>query len=157
MSFWKKALVCILAVEILGNASGLITFFSIKDWYASLARPPGTPPNGAFGPVWTLLYAMIGYALALIWHSDTDLTKKKPAFQWFAIQMAFNLAWTPAFFGLHRIDLALIVILFLMSSIAVTIAKFALISRLAAGLLVPYLLWVAYATYLNAGFWWLNR
>ncbi|MEM1158282.1 MAG: TspO/MBR family protein [Verrucomicrobiota bacterium] len=157
MAFWKKALICIVAIELLGNASGLVTFFSIKDWYASLVRPAGTPPNGAFGPVWALLYAMMGYALARVWQVASDVQLKQRAYQWFGIQMFFNVLWTPVFFGLHRMDLALVVIGFLLISIGFTITFFRPLDRLAAWLLVPYFAWVAYAAYLNVGFWWLNK
>ncbi|MEM9481882.1 MAG: TspO/MBR family protein [Verrucomicrobiota bacterium] len=155
--FWKKAVVCILGIELLGNASGLITFFSIGDWYASLERPPGMPANGTFGPVWTILFAMMGYAVALVWQADADKASKQCAFRWFTIQFVLNLAWTPLFFGIHRIDLALVVIVMLLAAIFASIRAFKKVNNLASWLLVPYLVWTTYATYLNAGFWWLNR
>jgi len=156
MSFWKKAMLCVLAIELLGNASGLVTFFSVDGWYASLQRPPGTPPNAVFGPVWLAIYAMIGVALALLWHCPADTRAKRRALRLFALQMGLNLLWTPAFFGLQRIDLALVVILPLLVLIALTVRAAAPISRLAATLLLPYFLWVGYATYLNIGFLLLN-
>lgn len=155
--FWKKVIVCILAIEILGSVGGLITATSIGDWYAALKRPPGTPPNSVFGPVWTTLFAMMGFALALVWHAKVEKSCKQCAFRWFAIQFILNLAWTPLFFGLHRPDIALVVILMLLAAIVATIVAFKKVHTLAAWLLVPYLLWTTYATYLNAGFWWLNR
>ena len=156
MKFWKKAVLCILLIEVVGNASGLISFISIKDWYAMLECPPGTPPNGVFGPVWTILFAMMGYALAVVLSADPG-KERKQALRWFSIQFLFNLAWTPVFFGLHRIDAALVIIASLLVAVVVVVGKFLRVSRLAGWLLVPYLLWVGYASYLNAGFWWLNR
>jgi tryptophan-rich sensory protein len=157
MSFWKKVLICVLGVELLGNASGLVTFLSVDGWYDALERPPGTPPNWLFGPVWTALYAMVGLALALLWHRPVERQLKRRALKCFAIQLGLNLLWTPAFFGLQRIDLALIVIVPLLLAIAWTIRVADPVSRPAAALLLPYFLWVGYATYLNVGFLLLNR
>ena len=155
MIFWKKALFCILLVEVVGNASGLVTFGSIKDWYDMLERPPGTPPNGLFGPVWTLLFGLMGFALALV--LSTELGKDRQiALRWFVIQFLLNLAWTPVFFGWHRMDVALAVIGLLVVAVAFTIRQFGKVHRFAGWLLVPYLLWVGYASYLNAGFLLLN-
>lgn len=157
MALWKKALLCVFTVELLGNASGLVTFLSVDGWYDSLQRPPGTPPNGVFGPVWLIVYALMGFALALVWHARAATRAKRRALRLFGLQLALNLLWTPVFFGLQRIDLALAVILPLFVSIVLTIRAFAPISRPAAALLWPYLLWVSYATYLNVGFLLLNR
>ena len=116
MRFWKKATLCILTVELVGNASGLVTFSSIGDWYVTLERPVGTPPNGIFGPVWTLLFGLMGYALALVLAEESG-PKRKEALRWFSVQFLLNLAWTPAFFGWHRIDWALWIIIFLIFAI----------------------------------------
>ena len=157
MQFWKKALICVVGVELLGNASGVVTFLSVDGWYDTLQRPPGTPPNWLFGPVWTTLCAMLGLALALLWHRPTELLLKRRALKWFGIQLGLNLLWTPAFFGLQRIDLALVVIVPLLLAIGWTIRVAYPVSRPAAALMLPYLLWVGYATYLNVGFLLLNR
>ena len=157
MPFWKKAILCVLTVELLGNASGLVTVFSLDGWYAALRRPPGTPPDGVFGPVWLVVYAMMGLALALLWHGAAGTRTKRRALRWFGLQFGLNLLWTPAFFGLQRIDLALAVIVPLLLAIGMTLRASCPVSRPAAALLVPYFLWVGYAAYLNAGFWILNR
>lgn len=157
MAFWIKALLCIFTVSILGNLSGLLTVSSIGGWYETLQRPPGTPPNAVFGPVWMLLYVMMGYALALVWHTKAEKIAKRRAYYVFAIQMILNLSWTPLFFGLHRMDIALIVIWFLVATIGVAIYLFRPVNRWASMLLVPYFFWVVYASYLNAGFLMLNR
>lgn len=156
MQLWKKVLICVLVVELLGNASGLVTFLSVDGWYDALQQPPGTPPNWIFGPVWLIIYAMIGIALALLWHRPTELQLKRRALKWFGFQFALNLLWTPTFFGLQRIDLALLIIVPLLLAIGLTIRAAYPVSRPAALLLLPYLLWVGYATYLNIGFLVLN-
>lgn len=156
MKFWKKALLSVLAVQFLGNASGLLTLFSVDGWYGRLSRPPGTPPDAVFGPVWLLIYTMVGLSLALLWQASASTAYKRRALRCFGLQFALNLLWTPAFFGLQRIDLALLVILPLFLSIALTIRYAYPVSRGAAALLLPYLIWVGYATYLNIGFWVLN-
>lgn len=152
-----KILLCALAAILLGGVGGLITASSIEGWYENLNPPPGTPPNWVFGPVWTLLYAAMGTALALVWHRAPAGAAKRGALILFGVQFALNLAWTPIFFGLHRTGLALAVIVTLLAAIAMTIRRFLPLERPAAALLVPYALWVGYATYLNAGFLLLNR
>ncbi len=124
-------------------------------WFAGLARPPLTPPDWVFGPVWTLLYASIGVALALV----VALPPAQRARDWavaFAAQWLLNLLWTPVFFGLHRPGLALVVIVLLLAAIAATIWRFARSRPMAGALLAPYAAWVAFATYLNAGYAALN-
>lgn len=157
MRLWLKIVICVLVVEFLGITSGLLTASSIPTWFASLERPPGNPPNWVFGPVWTLLYGMIGAAWALIWHLGNENPGRTSALAWFAVQLALNLVWTPIFFGGHQIAAALAVILALLVAIGVTINRFRRLDRLAAVLLAPYFCWVAYATYLNAGYLVLNR
>jgi tryptophan-rich sensory protein len=103
MAFWTKVLICVCSVELLGNASGLVTIVSMDGWYDALREPPGTPPNGVFGPVWLIVYALMGVALALIWDQSRELPLKRRALAWFGVQFGLNLLWTPAFFGLQRI------------------------------------------------------
>lgn len=159
MKLWMRILLVVLVVEVLGGLSAVTMGGSLSQWYPALHKPPGTPPNWLFGPVWTLLYLMMGAAGALVWHRHA--ARPEPAsgrgLRWFAIQLALNVGWTPLFFGLHFLGGGLVVIIALWLAIAMTIRLFAGVDRLAAGLLVPYLVWVSYATYLNAGLWWLNR
>lgn len=157
MQLWTKIVICVLLAEVLGSLGGVITAQSVGDWYAALEPPPGTPPNAVFGPVWGTLYALIGVSLALFWHRAPAGAEKRAGFVWFTVQAILNLAWTPAFFGAHQLAIALVVILALLVAIGFTIRTFGRLHRPAAGLLVPYLLWVAYASYLNAGFLFLNR
>ena len=156
MKLWLKILLCILVVNLLGGAGAFFTMDSRKDWYPSLAKPPGVPPNSVFGPVWTALYAMMGTSFALVWHRVPSGPSKRAALRTFLAQFLLNLAWTPLFFGAHLTGVALVVIVALWIMILLTILKFRSLDRLAALLLVPYLIWVSYATYLNAGYLVLN-
>lgn len=157
MPFWVKVLICILVIPALGAVGGIVTASNIAGWYEGLQKPPRTPPNGVFGPVWTLLYLMIGVSLALIWHRVPAGPEKRRALVIFAVQMLLNLIWTPVFFGAHRLLVALFILGALWIGILLTILAFRKLDRTAAWLLVPYLLWVSYASYLNAGIFWLNR
>ena len=149
-----KIIFCIVVMELLGGLGAFLTSGSIPSWYSTLVRPPGTPPNWIFGPVWSALYAMIGISFALIWHQGS--LGKNRLTQLFFVQLILSLVWTPVFFGAHLIVPALIVIILMWIFIALTIRAFAKVSKPAAYLLIPYLLWVSYATYLNAGYAVLN-
>lgn len=138
---------------LVGAADGAVTAAAVRGWYASLAHPPGTPPNALFGPVWGILYVLMGIAAWRIWCR----VQAGPALRLWGWQLALNAAWTPAFFGLRQPLLALGVMLALIVLILLTLRRFAAIDRWAAWLLVPYLLWSGYALYLNAGICWLNR
>jgi len=156
MKLWLKILLCVLVINILGGAGAIFTSGSIKTWYATLDKPPGVPPNYVFGPVWTVLYAMIGVSLALLWHRVPSGLKKRNALILFFAQMILNLAWTPLFFGAHWLGVGLIVIATLLVILVVTIVLFRKLDCAAGLLLMPYGIWVGYATYLNAGYWVLN-
>jgi len=126
-------------------------------WYDTLARPAGTPPDWVFGPVWTVLHISIGTSAWLIWCKAPQGRRQSAALQLWGWQLLLNAAWSPAYFGLHSPATGLLVIIPLVVLIGLTIAAFARLNRWAALLLGPYLLWTCYATYLNLGFWWLNR
>lgn len=123
-----------------------------RSWYATLTLPPGTPPAWVFGPVWTVLYIAQGLAGWLVWRR----TGGGPALRAWGWQLAANAAWAPAFFGLHNPALALLISVLMLLLIALTARAFAARRRLAAWLMLPYLGWTGYATWLNAGIWWLN-
>lgn len=144
-----------------GAAAGAVTAGNIAPWYRSLARPPGAPPDWVFAPVWTLLYIVMGSAAWLVWrHASQGLEQRRQAYDALMLwgwQLAVNALWPAVFFGLHAPASGLAVILLLLVLVGLTIRSFVQIDRAAALLLVPYLAWCSYATYLNAGFWWLNR
>lgn len=135
----------ILAVNVLG-AVPAVFFSSDTEW---IDRPWFYPPEILFPIVWTLLFTLMGAALFIIWRHGTDKQAVRRAFGIFAAQFALNIAWTPAFFGLQRPDLGLVVIVLLWAAIVLTVVVFARVSRLAAGLLIPYLGWVSFAVALN--------
>mgnify|MGYP006277177873 CR=1 FL=1 len=141
---------------LVAAAAATGALFTPGPWYASLERPPLAPPNWIFGPVWTALYLAIAVAAYLVWRRRED-RPVGPALGLWGTQLVLNALWSWLFFGLQRPGLALAEILVLLAAILATVVAFGRISRPAAGLLVPYGLWVAFATYLNAGFWWLNR
>ena len=134
-------------------ADGLLTFPNVATWYSRLVKPPLTPPSLVFGPVWTLLYIMMAVAAWLIWRQP----QHQPVLSLWGWQLAFNAAWAPVFFAGHMPLLALLIILVLDVLIALTITRFNKRDRWASWLMAPYLGWSLFATYLNAGFWWLNR
>jgi tryptophan-rich sensory protein len=134
----------------------LATFPSLPTWYAGLEKPFFTPPNEVFGPVWTVLYALMAVAGWLAWRADAIEADRKAALTAFGVQLVLNVAWSWAFFGMHSTIAGLGVIVLLIATILWTIAAFRLVSRPAAALMLPYLAWVALATALNAGIYVLN-
>lgn len=142
-----------LAVGALGSVP---TFGAVRQWYPTLVRPSFAPPTWVFGPVWTTLYVMMGVASWLVWRQGLARPEVRTALIFYAIQLAFNLAWSWLFFGMRSPLLALLEILVLLALIAVTALRFAAASRGAAMLMAPYGAWVAFAALLNGGFWWLN-
>lgn len=125
-------------------------------WYATLQKPGFTPPNSLFPIVWTILYATMAVSAWLVWRKPADPVDKKTALTWFGIQLALNVLWSFAFFQMHSPISGLAVILWLLVSIVITVVFFDRISRPAALLLLPYLLWVGFATGLNFAIWALN-
>lgn len=142
-------LIISLAAPLLAGAIGsLATLPNIPTWYAALEKPLFSPPNWIFGPVWTLLYVLMGVSLYLVWTSRVKQNKKK-AFIVFGTQLFLNMLWSIAFFGLHSPIGGLVVILGLLVTIIITICSFWRFSKPASYFLVPYLLWVCFATALN--------
>lgn len=137
------------------SAAAIGAFFLPGPWYETLTKPGWTPPNWLFGPVWTLLYVMIGTSAWLVWR-EAGFSGARWALTVFALQVVLNASWTWLFFGLQRPDLALVDIALLVVAIVTMVVLYTPISRLAAGLLLPYLAWVSFATALNAAIWKLN-
>jgi tryptophan-rich sensory protein len=150
-------LFAVLLCLAVGNIGTIYTVPNISTWYATLNRPPFSPPNWLFGPAWTLLYILMGIAIYLIIKQGLDKKEVQAASLIFLIQLVLNAIWTPIFFGLHQTLLAFIVIVFLWLAIIWTMIRFYPISKLACWLLLPYLMWVTFASTLNFSFWWLNR
>jgi translocator protein len=148
--------VAIAICEIAGLIGSVFTMPSIPLWYATLAKPAFSPPNWIFGPVWTTLYALMGVAVFLVLQKGKGDKKIKPALGIFAVQLGLNVAWSGIFFGMHAIGLAFFELVILALAIIATIFAFAKISKPAAWLLAPYLLWVTFAGMLNFALWQLN-
>ncbi|KKP37880.1 hypothetical protein A2483_04965 [Candidatus Peregrinibacteria bacterium RIFOXYC2_FULL_33_13] len=165
-------LFCILISQLAGIIGSIFTIPNINDWYNLLSKPAFTPPSWLFGPAWIVLYLLMGFALYLI--IVTDIKKnffdriidfvlrikdddKSAAYSFFAIQLILNSLWSILFFGLHNPLYALIEIVFLWLAIFMTIYYFSKHNILAASLLIPYIVWVSFAVYLNAGIYFLNR
>ncbi|MDC0987415.1 tryptophan-rich sensory protein [Alphaproteobacteria bacterium] len=140
---------------IISGIGGAITASSVETWYQALEKPIFNPPDWVFAPVWTLLYIIMGIAAWRVWRLRSFEATGK-ALGVFALQLGFNLAWSFLFFGLQRIDLALVEIVILLVAIIVNAIMFWRIDRLAGLMLMPYIAWVTYATILNASLWLLN-
>ena len=157
-----KLIIAIVVSELAGIIGSIFTTPSIVSWYAGLVKPALNPPAWVFGPVWTTLYALMGIAAFLIWSSYAKASEGqakrqiKIALGVFGIQLFLNAIWSIIFFGLHSPGWALVDIVFLWLAIVWTMVVFYKISRPAAYLLVPYLLWVSFASYLNYSIWMLN-
>ncbi len=134
-----------------GIIEGVVTRPEIAVWYAGLVKPSWTPPPIVFPIAWTLLYALMAVSFWRLWNSQTRIRERTQAMTLFLIQLALNALWSPVFFGFHGTRTALVVIMALLVAIAATIRAAFRVDRLAAWLLVPYLLWVAYATTINIG------
>lgn len=146
----------ILVCEMAGIIGSLFTFSAIPTWYATLAKPSFSPPNWVFGPVWTTLYALMGISAYMIWKTGWHKKEVKKALCVFAIQLLLNATWSIVFFGMKNPGLALINIALLWAGIVASILLFSRVSRNAALLLSPYLLWVSFASVLNFYIWMLN-
>ena len=163
-----KLVTAIAVSEAAGVIGSVFTTPAIAGWYAGIVKPALNPPAWVFGPVWTTLFALMGIAAFLIWREYDKLTlsgveglasRKKQitiAFGIFLGQLVLNTLWSIIFFGLHSPGGALVEIVFLWLAILATIIAFAKISKPAAWLLVPYILWVSFAMYLNYVIWTLN-
>ncbi|HKX23654.1 MAG TPA: TspO/MBR family protein [Candidatus Saccharimonadales bacterium] len=135
-------------VSIAAWVGSIVTYPSINSWYAALDKPFFNPPNWVFGPVWTVLYLLMAISLYLVWSSQTSRSKKL-ALSVFGVQLALNTAWSIVFFGLNQPWTGVAVIVVMWLAIAVTMAAFWPISKLATYLLAPYIAWVSFATGLN--------
>lgn len=153
----KKFIISVGGCLIGGVAGSFFTVPSVNSWYPTLVKPPLNPPSWIFAPVWTALYVMMGVAAYLVWRKAPANKGVNMALTAFLIQLALNFAWSPVFFGMRSPLLGLIIIVLMWQTILATIISFRMISKPAAYLLIPYFLWVSFATYLNASIYYLNR
>jgi benzodiazapine receptor len=155
MSKILKLIVSILVCQGAGIIGSFFTVSSVGTWYERLAKPAFNPPGWLFGPVWISLYLMMGVSLYLVWNQWPS-RGTKIALTLFSVQLILNSLWSILFFGLKQPGLAFAEIVLLLIAIAATLLLFIRISKPAATLLVPYLLWVGFASVLNFSIWRLN-
>lgn len=155
-SISRQALTLIAWLILCFAASASAVFVSVDGWYAALNKPTWNPPNWIFGPVWSLLYAMMAVAAWLVWRHGGWSRQRWPL-SLFLVQWLLNAIWTPMFFGMHMLGPAFAEILLLWLAIAATIVAFWRVSKPAAALLIPYLAWISFAAFLNFTIWQLNR
>jgi tryptophan-rich sensory protein len=153
---WPKIALGVLICELAGMLGGVLSMSGVREWYPSLQKPLWTPPDSVFAPVWTILYALMGVAIGLIWHKGLVSSREKRAFTWFWIQLALGVVWSATFFGARSPGWGYLVIMLLWLALAATMWIFCKISRTAGLLLVPTFLWVTFASALNFGILSLN-
>jgi translocator protein len=156
---WNSLAILVLLLAVcfgVAGAGAIVTGSSVRDWYPMLRKPSWNPPSWLFGPVWTILYAMMAIAAWLVWRRREVLSVNS-ALGLFAFQLVLNAAWSPLFFGLRNPIAGLSDIVPLWAAILVTMMSFWKISPAAGALMVPYWLWVSFATALNFAIWRMNR
>ena len=144
-----KLALCVLFCQAAGMVGALFTSPAIPKWYANLHKPAFNPPNWIFAPVWTFLFLLMGISVFLVWNKIGEDKKVKTALSVFILQLALNTLWSILFFGLRSPLYAFGEIIILWLAILVTILNFYRISKAAAFMLLPYILWVSFAVILN--------
>jgi tryptophan-rich sensory protein len=155
-SRWIIAAALLVWLLVTFCAPALGVFGMPGEWYAGLAKPSWNPPSWVFGPVWSVLYTLMAVAAWLVWCRGGWQAQHRPL-TLYLIQLALNAVWTPLFFGFQRPGIALVDIMLLFIAIAATLRAFLRVRPVAGWLLVPYLIWVGFATVLNFTLWWMNR
>ena len=145
----QKLVISVVGCELVGILSTPFTISAIPTWYVHLNKPFFSPPNWLFAPVWTTLYFLMGISVFLIWKKGIHKDKVKRGFNYFFLQLFFNFLWSLLFFGLHSTLFGLFDIVALLIFLILTILSFHKLSKTAAYLLIPYVLWVSFATILN--------
>ena len=146
----------IILWEGAGGIGSIFTTGAIATWYVALAKPAFTPPNSVFGPVWVTLYLLMAIAVFLVWRRGLGESGVKLAFIIFWVQLVINALWSVVFFGFRSPLGGVVVIIILWLLILFNIIRFFKVTPLAGWLLIPYILWVSIASYLNVGVWLLN-
>ena len=156
MSNTVKLIIAIIVPQAVGIISGLLTASGTREWYSTLTKPSFNPPAWVFGPVWTVLYLMMGVAAFLVWKKGLEEPGVKIAMLLFLVQLGLNAVWPLLFFGMHAPGIAFVEILILWAAIGATLIAFGAQNIVAGALLVPYLAWVSFAAVLNFWLWRLN-
>lgn len=144
-----KLIIAILICQLAGFIGSIFTTHSVTTWYATIEKPFFNPPNWVFAPVWTTLFVLMGVSLYLVWKKGLKTKRVKTALIIFSIQLVLNILWSIIFFGLKSPFYAFLEITMLWTAILLTIFKFYKVSKTAAYLLIPYILWVSFAAVLN--------
>lgn len=152
-----KLVFVVLVSELAGIIGSVFTYPSIQTWYAYLIKPSQNPPSWIFAPVWTILFMLMGISAFIIWKKGLGRKDVKIALSIFIVQLILNTFWSVIFFGEHNPGLAFVEITVLWLAIIAMIVSFAKISKTAAWLLLPYILWVTFAGFLNYSLWQLNK
>jgi translocator protein len=151
-----RLIIALTISQLAGVVGALFSTSAIPTWYVSLNKPEINPPNWVFGPVWITLYFLMGLAAFMVWRVGVHTKGVRKALIVFGIQLVLNALWSVIFFGLHNPGLAFIHIILLWLSILWMMLLFVKISRPAAIMLIPYILWVSFAAYLNYSIWVIN-
>ena len=148
-SFWRNAVITVPVILLIGLASGWVSNSGYGNaWFDGLAKPQAMPPGWTFGAVWTTLYILLGLSLALILQAPNS-PPRRTALILFGSQMVLNFLWSPTFFGMHQTRLGLAIIVTMLVITVATTFWFARINKVAAWLLVPYMVWLSFASILN--------
>ncbi|NND31686.1 MAG: tryptophan-rich sensory protein [Saprospiraceae bacterium] len=154
---WPKIAISVVTCLLIGFLGSLSTFEALSSWYPALVKPAFNPPSWIFSPVWTTLYIMMGLAAALVWHEGWQKRVVRNALMLFLAQLLCNGLWSVVFFGMQSPGGAVFVIIILLLLIIFTIIRFFQLRKLAGYLMLPYILWVSFATVLNISIYLLNR
>jgi tryptophan-rich sensory protein len=154
-SVWKL-IIAVLVCELTGIASSLLSGNRMDEWLDYLYKPTWNPPSYIFGPVWMGLYLLMGVSFWLIWKSNAQPSQKNNAMIIFGLQLCLSFFWSILFFRFHSPALALANVVLMLIFSFITMISFAPLSRLASWLLVPYILWVSFASVLNLTIWSMN-
>lgn len=152
-----KVIISLAATFSAPVIASLVTNPAASNWYVNLNKPSFNPPGWIFGPVWTVLYILMAVSAALVWHRGLHFRKVRIALELYMLQLVLNAIWTPLFFGLQMPLLAFIDIGLLWAAVILTILAFLRVSRYAALLMSPYLVWTTFAAILNFSLWFINR
>ena len=153
---WLSYIIGVVIAQAAGGIGGFFTSSKIPTWYATLVKPSWNPPSWLFGPVWTTLYLMMGVASAMVWQRRGQSPIAQTALVVYGVQLVLNVLWSFLFFGAQSPAFAFVCIVALWFAILLTIVLFWRVNHTAALLLVPYILWVSFASVLNFTIWRLN-
>ena len=151
-----RLILSIIICQMAGVIGSIFTAGSVTSWYPTLVKPSFSPPGFYIGLIWIVLFTLMGISLFLIWRETPSNPAARIALYFFAVQLIVNVLWSVAFFGMRSPISGLVVIALLWVLILITIIKFWPINRTAALLLIPYIIWVSIAAYLNFSIWRLN-